>query len=245
LDIPIKTLIVDDELYSRDELKHLLQAFPSIQIVGEAETGESAIMKALQLQPDVVFLDVEMPKMNGMEAAKALMELKKAPYIVFATAYPQFAAEAFRYDAIDYILKPYDEDLLKETVERIEKKFSQDTPIIHEVGKSAAKLAVEAEGEIYYIDPKDILYMFREEKVTKIIARTGEFEVKTPLKDLECRLNSFSFFRIHKSYLVNLEHVTRLTPWFNGAYQLEIEGREELLSVSRNYVKALRARLEI
>jgi two-component system, LytTR family, response regulator LytT len=243
METTIKTLIVDDERYSRDELKHLLQSFPSIQIVGEAESGEAAIMKALQFQPDVVFLDVEMPKMNGMAAAKALMELKKSPFVVFTTAYPQFAAEAFRYDALDYLLKPYDEELLQETVERIEKKLA--TPIGYDVGKVAAKLAVESEGEIFYLEPKEILYMFREEKVTKIIARNGEFEIKTPLKDLESRLSSYNFFRIHKSYLVNLEHVTRLTPWFNGAYQLEIEGKEELLSVSRNYVKALRSRLEI
>ena len=200
-------------------------------------------MKALQLQPDVVFLDVEMPKMNGMAAAKGLMELKKSPLIVFTTAYPQFAAEAFRYDAVDYLLKPYDEELLQETIERIEKKFIM--PSQTDIGKPAGKLAVESEGEIFYLDPRDILYMFREEKFTKIIAKNGEFEIKTPLKDLETRLNSYSFFRIHKSYLVNLEHITRLTPWFNGAYQLEIEGREELLSVSRNYVKALRTRLEI
>lgn len=240
---PIKTLIVDDELYSRDELKHLLKSFPSIQVIGEAESGESAIMKALQLQPDAVFLDVEMPRMNGMEAAKTLMELKKAPFIVFATAYPQFAAEAFRYDAVDYLLKPYDEDQLQETIERIQKKFK----IHYEkgIGKPAGKLAVEANGEIFYLEPKDILYMFRDDKLTKIIASTGEFETKTPLKDLESRLNVFNFFRIHKSYLVNLEYITRLTPWFNGAYHLQIEGRDEMLSVSRNYVKALRMRLEI
>jgi len=243
METTIKTLIVDDERYSRDELKHLLQSYPSIQIVGEAESGETAIMKTLQLQPDVVFLDVEMPKMNGMAAAKALMELKKPPLVVFTTAYPQFAAEAFRYDAIDYVLKPYDEELLQETVERVEKKFT--IPVSYDVGKAAAKLAVESEGEIFYLEPKDILYMFREEKVTKIITKNDEYEIKTPLKDLESRLNSYSFFRIHKSYLVNLEHVTRLTPWFNGAYHLEIEGKEDLLSVSRNYVKALRSRLEI
>ena len=87
--------------------------------------------------------------------------------------------------------------------------------------------------------------MFRDDKLTKIIAKTGEFETKTPLKDLESRLSSFNFFRIHKSYLVNLEYIKRLTPWFNGAYQLQIEGREEMLSVSRNYVKTLRMRLDL
>ncbi|MCM3439789.1 LytR/AlgR family response regulator transcription factor [Metabacillus halosaccharovorans] len=239
----IKTLIVDDELYSRDELKHLLQEFPSINIVGEAESGEAAVMKSLQLQPDVVFLDVEMPKMNGMAAAKALMELKKVPLIVFATAYPQFAAEAFRYDAIDYLLKPYDEDQLQETIQRIEKKLVNNDE--GETGKRSGKLPVEAEGEIFYLDPADILYIYRDEKVTKLITKTGEFETKTPLKDLESRLVAFDFFRIHKSYLVNLSYVSKLTPWFNGAYQLQIEGRDEMLAVSRNYVKSLRIHLEI
>ena len=243
MDKMIRTLIVDDELYSRDELKHLLQSFHSIQVVGEAESGEAAVMKALQLHPDVVFLDVEMPKMNGMEAAKALMELKKTPLIVFATAYPQFAAEAFRYEAVDYLLKPYDENQLMETVFRIEKHFH--TPAEQEPGKQTGKLAVEGDGEIFYLDPKDILYISREEKYSKIVTKTREYETKIPLKDLEIRLTTYSFFRIHKSYIVNLDYVTRLTPWFNGAYQLEIEGRNEMLSVSRNYVKSLRTQLEL
>ncbi|WP_066298610.1 LytR/AlgR family response regulator transcription factor [Bacillus sp. FJAT-29937] len=239
----IRTLIVDDEPYSRYELKHLLEAYPSIIIVGEAESGESGVMKAIQLQPDVVILDVEMPRMNGMMAAKALMELKKAPLVVFATAYPQFAAEAFRYDAIDYLLKPFDEEQLQETIERIERKLS--TIKDKYLGRSAGKLAIESDGEIYYLEPKDLLYIVRDDKLTKLITRSGEFETKTPLKDLESRLLGYGFFRIHKSFLVNLEHVTRLSPWFNGAYQLQIEGRKELLSVSRNYVKGLRTKLEI
>ncbi|GIN89668.1 DNA-binding response regulator [Siminovitchia terrae] len=243
MDKTIKAIIVDDELYSRDELKHLLSSFKSIQIVGEAESGESAVIKALQLQPDVVFLDVEMPKMNGMEAAKALRNLKKAPLVVFATAYPQFAAEAFRFDAVDYLLKPYDEDQFQETIERIEKKFVFAKSI--DQGKHTGKLAVEVYGEIIYLEPKEILYLFRDKKLTRIIAKNGEYVLKTSLKDLESRLKPYSFFRIHKSYLVNLEYVSRLTPWFNGAYQLELEGRKEMLSVSRNYVKALRGRLEI
>lgn len=238
----VKIVIADDERYSRDELKHLLSEFSSIQIVGEAETGEAAVMKSIQLQPDVVFLDVEMPKMNGMEAAKALMELKKVPLIVFATAYPQFAAEAFRYEAIDYLLKPYDEDQLKQTVQRIEKLLQ---PKETEKSSASGKLAVEAEGEIIYLEPKDILYMYRDEKLTKILTKTKEYDTKTPLKDLESRLVPYCFFRIHKSYLVNLDFVVKLTPWFNGAYQLELEGTNEMLSVSRNYVKSLRERLEI
>lgn len=239
----IRVLVVDDEHYSRDELKHLLGEYSALQIVGEADSGEDAIVKALQLAPDVIFLDVEMPKMNGMEVAKSVMELKKKPLIVFATAYPQFAAEAFRYEAIDYLLKPYDEEQLKQTIQRIEKLLAP--PLENEITKPLGKLAVEADGEIYYLEPKEIIYICREEKVSKIITTLQEFDVRTPLKELESRLTPFSFFRIHKSFLVNLTYVSRLSPWFNGAYEIEIEGREEKLSVSRNYVKALRSRLEI
>lgn len=239
----IKTLVVDDEPYSLDELKHLLSFYPSIEIIGEADAGDTAVMKAIELQPDVVFLDVEMPRMNGMKAAKALMELKKIPLVVFATAYPQFAVDAFRFNATDYLLKPYDEEQLQETIKRIEKHFSFSKE--QEKEKPTGKLAVEKDGEIIYLEPKDILYISRDDKVTKLITKNDEIDTKTPLKDLESRLLSFGFFRIHKSFLVNLEYVLRLTPWFNGAYQLQIEGRDEQLSVSRNYIKALRARLEI
>nr|WP_222439376.1 LytTR family DNA-binding domain-containing protein [Sporosarcina sp. BP05] len=239
----IRTLIVDDERYAREELTYLLSKFPDVQVVGEAESGETAILKTVQLLPDVVFLDVEMPKMNGVEVAKVLVELKKVPLIIFATAYPQFAAEAFRINAIDYLLKPYDEGQLKQTIERIDKVVYPKEKV--DAISNLGKLAVEKEGEIDYIYIKDILYMYRDEKVTKIITQKCDYEIKTSLKELESRLVSFSFFRIHKGYLINLKYVSRLTPWFNGAYQLELEGRDEKLSVSRNYVKDLRQRLEM
>ena len=245
MDKLIRVLVVDDEHYSRDELKHLLGEFASLEIVGEADCGEDAIVKALNYQPDVIFLDVEMPKMNGMEVAKILMELKKRPLIVFATAYPDFAAEAFRYEATDYLLKPYDEDRLQQTIQRIEKLLANPVEPTHEVAKPLGKLAVEVDGEIFYIEPKEVIYIYRDEKVSKIITTSQSYEVRTTLKELESRLIPFSFFRIHKSFLVNLTYISRLTPWFNGAYEVELVGRNEMLSVSRNYVKALRSRLEI
>ncbi|HZG72895.1 MAG TPA: LytTR family DNA-binding domain-containing protein [Chondromyces sp.] len=239
----IKVLIVDDERYSREELQHLLKDYSGFQVIGEADSGESAVMQALQLQPDVIFLDIEMPKMNGMEVAKALKELKRPPLLVFATAYPNFAAEAFRYEAVDYLLKPYDEEQLKETIERIKRQLLSVQQTV--MPAPTGKLAVEGEEEIIYLDPKDILYISREGKLSKIITRTNEYETKISLKVLEARLAKYAFFRVHKSYIVNLDHVKRLIPWFHGAFQLEIEGREEKLSVSRNYVKELRSRLEL
>jgi two-component system, LytTR family, response regulator LytT len=240
----ISILIADDEPYSRQELVHLLNEYGDLQVVGEAESGEQAVIQCLQLQPDAVFLDIEMPKMNGMEAARSLNDLKKVPKIIFATAYPQFAAEAFRYEAVDYLLKPFDEELLKETVSRLRKLFAEEGDNTA-AAANPGKLAVEEDGNIFYIDPSSILYISRDDKVSRIVAKNGSYSVKTPLKELESRLQHFPFFRIHKSTIVHLPYVARLTPWFNGAYQLEVEGAEELLSVSRNYAKALRSRLEI
>ncbi|WP_226585356.1 LytR/AlgR family response regulator transcription factor [Halobacillus litoralis] len=240
----ISVLIVDDERFSREELQYLLKAFNHMNIVGEAGSGDEAVMKTIQLQPDVLFLDVEMPKMDGLAVAKAVKELKKVPEIVFATAYPDFAVEAFRHQAIDYLLKPFDEEQLAETVERIEEKFHFKKEPVSK-GITPSKLAVEVEDTIEYLEPGEIVYVYREGRVTKIVGRNKVYITRDALKDVENRLKGFSFFRIHKSYLVNLDYIYRLTPWFNGAYQLELQGMEEKLSVSRNYVKDLRKELEL
>ncbi|WP_405098500.1 LytR/AlgR family response regulator transcription factor [Oceanobacillus sp. FSL H7-0719] len=243
MDRVIRMLVVDDEPYNREELKHLLSLMSEVQIIGEAESGEEALMKAIQLTPDVVFLDVEMPKMNGMQAAKGMRELKNPPLIVFATAYPEFAVEAFRYNAIDYLLKPYEEEQIEETVQRIGAALAPMHNPLQD--KMKGKLAVQTEGEISYLRPEDILYLSREDNHSTVVTRYGEFETKQSLKELEVKLESFGFFRIHKSFLVNLHYIRRLIPWFNGAYHLELNGTDEKLSVSRNYVKALRAKLEL
>ncbi|MEC3882363.1 LytTR family DNA-binding domain-containing protein [Halobacillus sp. HZG1] len=238
----ITVLIVDDERFSREELNFLLKPYESIEVVGEAGSGDEAVMQTIKLQPDVLFLDVEMPTMDGMAVAKAVQELKKVPEIVFATAYPDFAVEAFRQKAIDYLLKPFDEEQLSETLERIEKKLK---PAEEKVANVPSKLAVEVEDTIEYLDPSEIMYVHREDRITKIVGKQKVYETKDALKDVEKRLQGFSFFRIHKSYLVNLDYVHRLTPWFNGAYQLELQHTKEKLSVSRNYVKELRKKLEL
>ncbi|MCD5325084.1 MULTISPECIES: LytR/AlgR family response regulator transcription factor [Pontibacillus] len=239
----ITAVVVDDERFSREELIYLLKEHERIEIIGEADSGEDAVMKALQLQPDVLFLDIEMPKMNGLEVAESLQELKKVPDIVFATAYPDFAVEAFRHEAVDYILKPFEEEPIRETVDRLERRLLNEGSA--EKGTIPSKLAVEEEEEITYLTPSEIMYVYRDGRVTKIVDQTRTYETKRSLKEVEQRLEPFSFFRIHKSYLVNLQYVKRLVPWFNGAYHLELRGRDEQLSVSRNYVKELRKQLEL
>lgn len=243
----IRVLIVDDERYSREELQFLLQQHADIEVVGLAESGESGLRLTMEKQPDVLFLDIEMPKMSGMDLVKVIGQMKKVPLIVFATAFPDFAVQAFRYRVLDYLLKPFDEDQIAETVERIRQSL-RPAPVEEaetEAVSSSGKLAIETENEIYFLDPKEILYISREERHTVVWTAEKGYETKTAMKDLEQRLQEFSFFRIHKSFLANLTRVKKLTPWFNGAYQLELEGCKPLLPVSRNYVKALRERLEL
>lgn len=239
---PIEALIIDDERYSREELKHLLEQHESIRVTGEADSGENGLMRMIELAPDVIFVDIEMPKMTGMELVHFAKKLKKVPLIVFATAYPNFAAEAFRFEAVDYLLKPFDEEQLKETVSRIEQRLSSDEA---ETGGASGKLAVEGEKEIVYLPPHEIVYISRAEGQTNIVTKEQVFQSNFPLKELEQRLKGYPFFRIHKSYMVNLDYVKKLIPWFNGAYNIELHGRKEQLSVSRNYAKELRNRLEL
>jgi len=306
-----KALVVDDEIYSRQELIHLLQRFESIVVAGEADTGGKALELVYRTRPDVVFLDVELPDMTGLEVADAILRLKEPPLIVFATAFPDYALPAFRYEAIDYLLKPFDEEQLQRTVQRVLKHkhtadgtASPSPPIARDADGSSnaaratdaagsdvpapatgpggaaafaaprspasvstrssgsvstrssgsfasgpraapAKLAVEETDKIVYLSPADIVYCTSVDGVSQVYTREQTYATKATLKELEHKLAEQSFLRIHKSFLVNLAYVVELTPWFNGAYQLKVSGRRESLPVSRNYVRALRSRLEL
>lgn len=239
----IKVIVIDDEPYSREELKHLLSKYPFIDIVAEAESGEIGLAKAIAHTPDVLFLDIEMKDLSGIELAKKLQNFKKVPRIVFATAYPDYAAKAFRYDAVDYLLKPFSEEELDETVLRLKQLILTEQK--SNIETQTGKLSVELDEKILYIDPIKIDFCMSAEKGTVIYTGTQVYKSKLSLKELEKKLNLYPFFRTHKSFLVNLTKVEHLSPWFNGAYRLKLEGQKEEIPVSRNYVKGLRERLEL
>jgi two-component system response regulator LytT len=243
LERQIKALIIDDEPYSRDELSHLLRAYPMIKVIGEAENGKEGLEKALLHEPDVIFVDNEMGEMSGLDVVERLQRLKDPPRIVFATAFPDFAAKAFRVGALDYLLKPFSEDELSETMARITRYF--ESKINVEKTATSAKLAVESEGSIFYISPEHIQYCSRVERETYIYTERETFKTKAPLKEIEDKLSSYPFFRTHKSFLVNLDQIEKLIPWCNGAYQVKVIGRIDQVQVSRNYVRELRDKLEL
>ncbi|WP_088103564.1 LytR/AlgR family response regulator transcription factor [Halalkalibacter urbisdiaboli] len=250
MNFKIRTIIIDDEIHSRNELRHLLEQHNDIELVAEADSGEKALKLLYEHEVDLLFLDIDMPRMTGMELAELIAKGKHVPNIVFATAYPDYAAKAFRIKAIDYLLKPFEEQELRETLERVraqirlmkdqgEKEGSQQTEM------KLTRLAVEDEGRIRYIQPQSILYLFRQERETVICTREHCYHVKTPLKEMKQKLQGYSFFQTHKSYLVNVAEIDELIPWFNGAYQIKMKGIEEEIPASRMYVKELRERLEL
>ncbi|WP_209121375.1 LytTR family DNA-binding domain-containing protein [Alkalihalobacillus sp. BA299] len=239
----IRTIIIDDEPFSRDELKFLLENDSDVEIVAEADSGEKGLEMIMTKNPDVIFVDIEMRQMSGLDLAKTIQNMKKIPLIIFATAYPNYAAKAFRVEALDYLLKPFDEEQLQETMKRVKDRLSFNEK--NEQTSPIAKLAVEDEGRIVYLSPSEISYLYREERETIICTKDRKFSLKAPIKELEEKLKGYPFFRTHKSYLVNLDKVEQLIPWFNGAYQLKVVGKKDEIPVSRNYVKSLRAHLEL
>lgn len=240
----MRVIIIDDEPYSRDELIFLLNSYDHIEVIAEAESAKEGMEKILSLQPDVIFVDIEMGEMSGLDMVEIVRNVKQPPRIVFATAYPDHAAKAFRLDAVDYLLKPFSNEELTDTVKRLDQYFSEQDHQKDEVTLSG-KLAVELDGSIVYIPPETVLYCSRVDREIHIYTEQNMYQSKLSLKELEQKLLNFSFFRTHKSFVVNLNKVERLIPWFNGAYQLQVTGRKEEIPVSRNYVKQLRKKLEL
>jgi len=236
-----QAIIVDDERYAREELLFLLKRYTDIEVIAEIDRAEDAIVAVLKQLPDVVFLDIEMPIKNGLEIAQSFQQLKKRPHVIFTTAYPEFAAEAFRVQALDYLLKPFKQEQLDEAITKLRAQIITPNKSV----VKTSKLAVESNGEILYIDVQDIVYIYPDGKSSVIVTKNKEYAYKSSLKEAEERLKDYSFFRTHRSFLVNLTYVLRMTPWFNGAYELELKGIAEKVSVSRNYAKAFMERLQI
>lgn len=256
----ISVFIADDEALARDELSYLLKQYEDIDIVGEAAQGLEALEKIEALKPDVAFLDIHMPNLDGLTVAQKLIEQDPNLMIVFATAYDQHAIQAFEVNAVDYLLKPFDEERVLKTVERIRQRLENPKSVFQngdlnatllELLKSSrspeiSKLAVQNEESIILINPHDILYIYRENRDVFIQTPNEVYTTKYTLQALEEKLASYPFFRVHRSYLVNLKYVQKLVPWFNGAYTLILSDvKHTEVPVSRAYIKALKEALGI
>jgi two-component system response regulator LytT len=239
-----KILIVDDEAPAREELLYLLQNVVEVEQIVQAENGMEAIKLTKEIDPDLIFLDIEMPGLTGLQTAEVILELDVQAKIIFCTAYDQYAIEAFKLRAFHYILKPYDETDIQGIFRELQ--HMQRSSATKSPNAAPIKLAIEVNGSIKYLSPKDIVYISKESKSVIVHSKDAAYVANYTLQELEGKLQPFCFFRSHKSFLVNLNHIVELNAWVNGAYNLMMDDTAlSSVPVSRNYVKELRLKLEI
>lgn len=240
----IKALVVDDEPLARDELIYLLLRTKKVEVVGEADGVESVLDALNHCEIDVIFLDIQLADENGLNLAKRLLELDKCPAIVFATAYDEFALKAFELQAIDYILKPFDEKRVQKTIDKIAKLIEKNESKPHVSRKNflpelTEKLAITVDDRIILIDTREILYFGTDEGKTVIATINQKFYVADPLVSFERKLHNSTIIRVHRAFLVNLNRIVEIQPWFHSTYNLIMEDGETV-PVSRTYIKKLK-----
>lgn len=225
----MKALLIDDEKLAREALAEQLQAYPQMEIVGEAENGFEALKLIAELKPDVLFLDVQMPKLTGFE----LLELLDIPVkVIFVTAYDQFAIQAFEVRAIDYLLKPIDPKRLQKAIAALADAKPVAAPDDKWPSAAQQRLVVRKQGEIHFIYPNDIWYCEADDDYVNLHTRDGVFSKKTTLNTLEENLPAHLFARIHRSYLCNVEAIKKIELLEKDSY-VAILGNGKILSVSR------------
>jgi two-component system, LytTR family, response regulator LytT len=241
----LKVMIVDDEPLARDELGYLLKRTKKVEITCEAMGLNEAIRDLESNKVDVIFVDIQLAEDSGLVLARKINQMEDPPEIVFATAYDEFALEAFELNAVDYILKPFDEDRVHQTIEKLVKKTSHSKERIRtssELGNPTLrlnKLALNVNDRILMITIKDILYLYSHDGMTIIVTENDRYQVSESLVSLERKLQNTSIIRVHRSYLVNLDQILEIEPWFNSTYNLKIVDGEKI-PVSRTYMKFLK-----
>ncbi|MDI3477770.1 MAG: two-component system, LytTR family, response regulator [Thermoanaerobacterium sp.] len=227
----MKALLVDDEKPARDELKFILEEI-GVDIVGEADNFKSAVKVAQLKEPDVIFLDIELGGENGFDILENLRKKRITSDVVFVTAYSNYAVKAFEVNAKDYVLKPFSPDRIKFTIEKLNSKLKEKNKKL-----DIYKITVTNNGRIYLIDIRDAYYFYANGRNIFVKTADNEYMVENTLKELEDRFYGLNYMRTHKSYLVNIDKVNEVIPWFNGTYMLKFKDISDEVPVSRNYAK--------
>src|SRR5712691_3023363 len=250
----ISAILVDDEKLASDELAYQLKEFRDIEIVATASNGLEAVKLIADLEPDLVFLDVQMPGLDGMGVIRKLKEKNiPLPYFVLATAYDQYAVEAFRWEALDYLLKPVEKDRLAAAVERARKGVAgRSKAALPELpppkpSLQRTKLLVKSNHRNFIVDAQDVVYATIDDGLITVVASSleGQSNYRT-IEELQSNLDPDMFWRVHRSYLVNIHRIKEVIPWFKSSFQLRMDDKKQSeIPVSRVQTKRLRALLKL
>jgi len=237
-----RTLVVDDEQPARERLRRLLQTHAQLEIVGEAADGPEAMEQIAELQPDLIFIDIEMPGCSGLDVAASIGP--QGPHIVFCTAYDQYAVDAFELNAVDYLLKPINRTRLQRTIERILATPSDAAAKATAQSTTLPKRFLARRGSRFYVVPADdVLYFGSEDGVTHLQTEEHQYWMQPTLVELEQRLDDATFFRVSRSAIVRLAAIREVLSTSGGQGCLRLVDESEL-EVSRRRFKPLIKRFE-
>lgn len=250
----MKLLIVDDEKAARDDLIALLQKHADFDVVATAANGQDALKKLAAEKIDAVFLDIDMPGMSGLELAGALSAWQDPPRVVFATAHNQYAVAAFEANAVDYILKPYHESRIAKALEKIRASIRagvSNQTSLEGLGKSlfekglVKKMVVHKKNsrDRMVIDPMDCDYFHAESAEVFVRTAGHDYIVNMTLKNLTVSLAAQGFAPCHKAYLINLEKIEKISPLFNGNFEILLKNNSEKIPLSRRFAKDIRSKI--
>lgn len=238
----MRAIIVEDEVLARQELTYLIQTHSRFKVAAEFEDGLDAL-KYLQTDTvDVIFLDINIPSIDGVLLAHNISRFAVKPYIVFITAYKEHAAEAFEIEAFDYILKPYSETRIRAMLQKLEGAIAARSRQGEEgpVKLGSDKVNLWKNEKIIVVDADEIYYASAQEKTTSVITKGEEYSMALSISEFHTRLPQEQFFRCHRSYLVNLSKIKEIIPWFNNTYLLRLRDLNVEVPVSRSKVKEFR-----
>lgn len=242
-----RVLVVDDETPARKELMYLISSVIDDVEILEARDGEEALNIINKSNIDAAFIDINMPDIDGISLAREIYGINSEIKIIFATAYDCYAIKAFDLDAVDYILKPFEERRVKTAIEKLIKTVKDEDSIdtiksfIKESEWKINKISVWKGDRVILIDVNDIVYIMADGRNTLIKTICGEFPSNQNLCDFERKLCNNKFMRIHRSYIINLEHVKEILPWFNNTYVIKMNKYEkDEIPISRKQIKTIR-----
>jgi two-component system LytT family response regulator len=242
-------LIIDDEKLARDLLREFLESFPQIEIIGECSKGKEAVEQINKLTPDLIFLDVQMPGMNGFDV---LDEIEHEPYVIFTTAYDQYAIKAFERNAVDYVLKPLDQERFRLAVDRALKRKKMETGNIEGLLDSLrvvnprisydSHIFVQKSEKLFNLPVEDITYLEASGDYTVISTKTDQFVSSSGIGKLEELMNPDTFIRVHRSTIINVNSLKEIERHFNGGMVVKMQNGKSF-PVSRTYAKLIRKKV--
>ncbi|HIF9364276.1 TPA: LytR/AlgR family response regulator transcription factor [Photobacterium damselae] len=233
----LKALIVEDEYLAREELQYLISTHSQIDVVASFDDGLEAFKYLQSHKVDIVFLDINIPSIDGMLLARNIHQFQHKPHIVFTTAYKEYAVDAFELEAFDYLLKPISETRVKGLLQKLE-SINNDIPVANE--KATTSLNLTRDNRIYVTPIKYIYYAVAKEKITEVCTASGLYIVPYTISDLMTRLPQDQFYRSHRSYIVNTSKICEIIPWVNSTYLLKLRDVEGEIPVSRSNIKTFR-----